>query len=241
MAIPWGAILATLGTMGATVGSGFLNKGGDGGSTDEYMTDEQKNYYAVQSQLAQQQLDWSKYMQPQLQQLYGQLGPLLQQQLQKPGLPEDLETKVWQLARERMAKGYSGLSDQLGQLAASRGTLQSGATTQNWLDQVGLARAQGERELGVEKALANYQSQQQAISNAMGMMGGVPSNQSSMYGGMMQPQQQQPMDYSGLGTLFAKLFQGDGNKPGTSPGIQGGVGGQTFNTAQFGQTWSPYL
>ena len=40
---------------------------------------------------------------------------------------------------------------------------------------------------------------------------------------------------------LAQLLQGYFNKGSKGSTITGGQGGQTFNTSQFGQTWSPYL
>ena len=184
------------------------------------------NYALQQNQLSQQRTvrDWMQYYYPQMKGLNEQLMPLIQQRLQQPGLPKELEQQVWQLAQQRLAKGYSGAENQLGNIMSSRGMLQSGPAMQSWMDKIALPRAQGEQQLGTDRAMANYSAMQQAIQEAMQMMGMAPNVQGGAGAGMQYPpqqQQQEPIDYSSLGALFAKGMGGlGGTKPGTQPTAQ---------------------
>jgi hypothetical protein len=182
-----------------------------GGKEETTQTTTQKQEYTPE------QRRWMQTYYPQLTELSKTLSPLLTQRLQQPGLPPELEQSVWNLARQRLATGYEGLGNQIGNIASSRGMLQSGPVFQNWLNQVGLARAQGEQGMGVERAMANYQAMQDAINQSMtymGLQGVSPSGQTST------TQTQQPTDYSGMGSLFAKAIGMFGNKTGTQAGSQ---------------------
>lgn len=230
----------------AGAGTGIAGMFGGGGGGDENPYSDKMlagNYALQQNNLAQQRTlrDWMQYYYPQMKELNENLMPLIQQRLKQPGLPPELEQQVWGLARQRLAKGYGDVENKLGNVLAGTGMMRSGPGIQSWMDKVALPRAQGEQQLGTDQALANYNAMQQAIQEAQQMMGMAPSPQGGGYS-MPQQQQQQPVDYSSLGTLFAKGMGGIGGMFGRQPGtmIQGGQGGQTFNTQQFGTTWSPY-
>ena len=248
----WGSLFSGIGSLlGGAAGVAGLFGGGGGNGIDEDTANKMQwgNYALQQNALAQQRAlrDWMQYYYPQMQGLNEKLMPLIQQRLQQPGLPPELEQQVWGLARQRLAKGYGDVENQLGNIMASRGTLNSGPAMQAWLQKVGLPRAQGEQELGTNQALANYTAMQQAIQEAQAMFGIAPSPSGGGYS-MPQAQQQQPVDYASLGTLFAKGMGGLGNMFGKQPGIQGGQGGTNTGMQyqniggqrQLIPTWSPY-
>lgn len=73
---------------------------------------------------------------------------------------------------------------------------------------------------------------------------GIVGDPGGSYLGLYGSGAQQTSPISGLlGGGLGKLFGGGGGGGGgggSSNVIQGGIGGQTFNTSQFGTTWSPY-
>ena len=231
MAILWPLIGAVAGGAAAGGVGGLMNQQNQEsapGWVDYYGKKMASGNYALQqNQLSQQRTvrDWMQYYYPQMKGLNEQLMPLIQQRLQQPGLPKELEQQVWQLAQQRLAKGYSGAENQLGNIMSSRGMLQSGPAMQSWMDKIALPRAQGEQQLGTDRAMANYSAMNDAISQALQMMGMAPNVQGGAGAGMQYPpqqQQQEPVDYSSLGTLFAKGMGGmfGGTSPGTKPTAQ---------------------
>jgi hypothetical protein len=215
--------IAGLGSLGVSL-AGLFGGGDETKYPSEYLDllKAQKTQADLANQYSQSYLPFS-------QQTMQNLGPLIQQRLTNPGLPTDLENRVWQLAQQRAGQGYSNLGNQLGISAAGRGVLNSGATMGNWMNQVGLAKAQGQEGMATERALANYQALNDAIQQAQSFMqGGQPQ---ANFGGV--PNLGQPgTDYGSLGSLFAQGL----NMLGTQKNVQNvqGVGTQPGQSGQYG-------
>ena len=256
----WAGIAAAgIGAVGS-IGAAYIgNQGSGGGGSGGMMTQEMfdslpdtiRDYYKYQTSMASDNagqsalgLDWTKFYEPEMKKVGGILSPLIQQRLSQPGLPPELDQQIWNLARNRLATGYNSLGTQLGEQAAGRGQLNSGATGQSWMDRVGLAQNTALNDMATQRAALNYDAMNQAIGQAQTFIGQNPVSYAgtamlSPYGGSTSTEGKST-DYSGLGALFAQGASGLSNIWGRSPGIQGGVGGTTSTNAQFGQVWSPY-
>ena len=182
----------------ASIASGFL-----GGKKKMKYPAEYLDLLRYQADLARQASQWGQYYYPQMRNITDILSPLIQQRLQQPGLPKELENQVWQLAKQRLASGYGDVERQLGNILAGAGTMRSGTGMQSWLEKIGLPRAQGIQQLGTERAMANYDAMQRAIQEAMGMVSGAPQ---ASFGGVPSLVEEKPgIDWGDIGTLFGKI------------------------------------
>ncbi len=202
-----GGLGTLLGGIGGLAGGiGGLFSGGDEGGPEDLDIEMQRAINWEAQELARtlgplQQQYYSNLF-PQLNKLTSTLGPILQQQLQQPGLPPELEQQVWNLAKQRLARGAGDIESKLGHVLTSKNMLRSGEAPQAWLDKVGLPYLQELGTLGTQRGLANYDAFQRAIGNVQSFLGRTPTYSPSF--SQIQQPTADDTDYAGLGSLFAK-------------------------------------
>ena len=230
--------LAALIGAGGSIGSGLFGMfGGGGDDQSDADAQSQRAYNDAQTRLASQNADFGDWWNPQRQDIYKNLYPVIQNRLQGKGMDPELEQQIWKLGQQRIGKSYGQAGTQLGESLAGQGIGRGGVAPQAWLNQIGLPQAQATDQFSTERALANYQAQSQAIGEASNLFG----QRGPTGTGLQQVQQDAPIDYSGIGGLFAKGgdalsgFLSKGNAPGTTPGNTGGIStspGSTFSNLQ---------
>lgn len=192
------------------------------------------------------------YLQGQQAQTYGTTADLYTQQAQ-----QNYDLSKW------LPQYQAGVSEALANIGGLRGNVaQYNVGQQNalqqWQPQFQSAMAGQLAGLGGQKAGIEQYNMQYPYSTfipALGSLYGTASGQAGeQYQAAMVPYQQDLANYqqsqaqqqqlwSQLGglALNAGLAAATGGASLPFSGlIQGGVGGQTFDTSQFGQTWSPY-
>lgn len=209
-----------LGGIGAALGAGLIgNLFNDGQATkdanfnrDWSAAFNQLNYKGQQAQLP--------FLQDYYKQAQGLTPEVFQQvQQQMGGMPPELMEQLWQYGKRGIAEGYGKAGTGLGEALAGQGTMRGGVAPQAWLDKIGLPQAQAMGDLGLQQVLQNFQQRNLGVSNAMGLLGGTPSPGAGSPN-TINVQQQQPVDWGALGSLFAKGIGGfGGQQPGTTPGL----------------------
>lgn len=220
-----GAMATLYGLLGgAGIGAMGGLMGGDGLSTGDKNFN--RDWTAAFNKM---RMDQQKAQLPFLQDYYSQsqqnLPVAFDQILQQiQGMPPELQEQMWQYGKRGIAEGYGKAGTGLGEALAGQGTLQSGIAPQAWLNKVGLPQAQAYSDLGLQQTLQNFQQKNLGVGNLMSMLGQTPQVGA---GGLntlaMSQQQQQPVDWSSLGSMFAKGIGGLGQQPGTQPGAQSGA------------------
>ena len=212
------AVGAGLGMVGGAL-AGFAGGGGGDG-----MTNLQRDLMPFQMQAFQAQQGLYNSQKRMLdifsggyEDLVPALSGLLQNKINANGLPADLARNIGQY--------YDQAGSKLGNYFSSRGTLNSGASQQ--------AYQQLSQEEASKKLATILGQQREGINQSLSFMGQQPSVQpygtsSLPTAGATASNQSQPLDLSGLGSIFARGFQG--------PTAAGGGQGSNFAMENLAST-----
>ena len=208
---------------------------------------------------------WKQYGQPQTAEQYKIFGEVglpaertlaekLRAGLEQPlQLPQDIWDKIWQQAREKTYGEYAGVEQKTSQRLAATGGLGQGPA-QSLFKDIELGKAKSIESLAINQAIAEWTekktAQQTAYENVFKLLGYTPGTTAPAVStgavGTVVPYTAIPATTSGIpegistGLRLADLFAGLKTTATPTTQITGGVGGQTMQTSQFGQVWSPY-